>query len=99
VHGVPGTADRAGDTDVVKKRIDAVSKTAVNYTIVPASGDTINASVEVGANGISLRDFLKQIDKNDSGFNVTVNGVPAEGPNHHVPQGAKVKFTEKARGS
>ncbi len=68
----------------------------IKVSIQPASGKS--RTVEVEATGATLAEVMKAANISDTSMKATINGNAAS-PTDHVPDGAKVVFTEKAAGS
>jgi sulfur carrier protein ThiS len=68
----------------------------ITVSIKPASGRS--RKVELDATGSTLAEVMAAAGIADSSMKATVNGNAAD-LTDHVPDGAKVVFTEKAAGS
>ena len=74
----------------------------VQITTVPVKGQVNSQDVEVKESGASLKEVLSSAKFSWSGMQVAVNGEPVDATKAHlvhVPSGAKVTLTERARGS
>jgi 5-bromo-4-chloroindolyl phosphate hydrolysis protein len=75
-----------------------MSNGKVSLEVVPVSGAATNRQVEIKGSGVSMKEFLKEAGLSDKNMNLWVDGESAD-LRTHVAVGAKVKLTEKAKGS
>lgn len=72
--------------------------TRLTIKVVPTSGSRNEKEIEIPATGTSVKEALAAAGLSSEGFNVSVDNEPAL-LNTHVPAGATVTLTEKAKGS
>jgi hypothetical protein len=75
---------------------------SITVKVMPASGTGQDINVNVPSSGASLEEVLKGAKLTGNGMLVAINGEPADKENakrYHVPAGATVTLTERARGS
>lgn len=70
----------------------------IHVTLTPASGDEQQDSVEVEADGTSVRKILEQAGRSPEKMNIFVGGNAAT-LDTHVEDGAEIRLEERASGS
>jgi sulfur carrier protein ThiS len=74
----------------------------VTISVIPASGSPTSQDVEIKESGASLKEVLAASGRTASNMLLSINGEPIDASKPHlvhVPAGAKLSLTEKARGS
>lgn len=69
----------------------------ITVKVVPASGSSREIPVKLA--GASLGDVLREAGVRRGNMQASINGDPSNDDRHHVPVGATVTLTERARGS